>query len=72
MSLSVTSVPVKVSIFNAKTQSEKDHHMHQIIHQLKVKDLLYHSMQRLFLFVVKPTSAKRFEIVKFDVKFRLK
>ena len=53
--LSVSSVPVKVGIFNAKIWSENDHHILQIIHQLKAKDLLYHSVQKSFLIVCEVT-----------------
>ena len=45
---SVTSVPVKVGIFKSKILGENDHYNHQIIHQLKVKDTLYHSVQYSF------------------------
>ena len=58
-SSSDTSVPVKVGIFLAKIQSENDHHIHQIIYQLEVKDLLYHSVQKPFFIVVKLMSVRR-------------
>ena len=51
---SVYSVPIKVGIFNFKILGKNHHHNHQIIHQLKVKELLYHSVQKLFLIVVNP------------------
>ena len=37
--------PNKIDIFNLQILGENDHQNHQIIHQLKVKDLLYHSVQ---------------------------
>ena len=49
--------------------SENDHHIHQIIH--KVTDLLYNSMQKSFLTVMKPLNKRHYKVAKFDV-FRTK
>ena len=64
LSPSFTSAPV--GILNSQILGENDHHNHQIIHQLKVKDLLYPSVQES-LIVENPLIIRRYKVAKLDV-----
>ena len=48
LSSSLTRIPVKVGLINARIQNENDCYTHRLIHQLDEQDLPYHSIEYVF------------------------